>query len=132
MFMHDLGSLKAHYSAATLDLQAEKTILLDTSRHVLDWALKDNKFGVIDVNFLSHLPTQPGQPPDASRERAKERKLALYIWENIVSLSDAKHIIFVGSGCGCSALMQIVQSHRKSLGLSPPSRVSEFCHSGRA
>lgn len=33
---------------------------LDVSREVLDWAMEDHAFGVIDVNFLSHISTVKG------------------------------------------------------------------------
>ncbi|BGP17393.1 hypothetical protein JCM10213_001854 [Rhodosporidiobolus nylandii] len=109
LFMHDLGSLKAAYTAATLDADVERQQLLDTSRQVLDWALDEHNFGVIDVNFLAHLPTVPGQPIDPTRVRARETQLALYIWDNIVGLSNAQHIILIGSGAGCAALVDIVR-----------------------
>ncbi|GAA5932713.1 hypothetical protein JCM1841_001202 [Sporobolomyces salmonicolor] len=109
VFMHDLGSFKASFLASTLDTDLERTQLLDTSREVLDWA-RDNEFGVVDVNFLAHLPTVKGQLPDPSRDRKLERELALYVWDNIVGLSTARNIILFGSGAGCSALVQIVQN----------------------
>ncbi|GAA5848824.1 hypothetical protein JCM8547_006356 [Rhodosporidiobolus lusitaniae] len=109
VFMHDLGSMKAAYTAATLDTDLERTHLLDTSRQVLDWAFGDYGFGIIDVNFLAHLPTVKGQPPDPARDQAMEKELALYIWDNIVELTEAQHVILFGSGAGCSALMEIVR-----------------------
>ncbi|KPV74546.1 uncharacterized protein RHOBADRAFT_54352 [Rhodotorula graminis WP1] len=111
VFMHDLGSMKAAYTAATLDTDLERTQLLDTSREVLDWALVDHGFGVIDVNLLAHLATVKGQPADVNRNKAREKELALYIWDNFVSLSSAQHVILFGSGAGCSALMEMVR-HR--------------------
>ncbi|KAM0756106.1 Arginase/deacetylase [Meredithblackwellia eburnea MCA 4105] len=112
IFMHDLGTLKAAYSAATMDIHLEKTLLLDTSREILDWAIKENKYGVVDVNFLAHLPTIKGSvADDPLRNEKREKTLALYIWDNIVSISAAQNVILVGSGAGCSALMAIVQ-HR--------------------
>ncbi|GAA6064520.1 hypothetical protein JCM10212_004771 [Sporobolomyces blumeae] len=110
VFMHDLGSIKASYLASTLDVDLEKTQLLDTSREVLDWALHDNDFGVVDVNFLAHLPTIKGQPPDATRNRELEKKLALFVWDTIVSLSSAANVILFGTGAGCSAIVNIVQN----------------------
>lgn len=82
--MHDLGSMKAAYTAATLDTDLERTQLvsltghlllwldayakvecfrrfqLDVSCEVLDWAMEDHAFGVIDVNLLSHISTVKG------------------------------------------------------------------------
>ncbi|GAA6010687.1 hypothetical protein JCM10207_005798 [Rhodosporidiobolus poonsookiae] len=110
VFMHDLGSMKAAFTAATLDTDLERTQLLDTSRQVLDWALVDYAFGVVDVNFLAQLPTVKGQPPDPARDFALEKELALYIWDNIVNLSSAQHVILLGSGAGYSALLQIVRN----------------------
>lgn len=70
--------------------------------------MEDHAFGVIDVNFLSHLATVKGQgvssaltlgvvscwvcgliedasmQVDPSRDRAKEKELALHVWDNIV------------------------------------------------
>ncbi|GAA5989512.1 hypothetical protein JCM11641_005556 [Rhodosporidiobolus odoratus] len=109
VFMHDLGSLKAAYTAATLDSDLERTQLLDTSRLILDWALVDHAFGVVDVNFLAHLQTVKGQPIDPSRNRSLEKELALYIWDNLVSLSSAQHVVLVGSGAGCAALVDVVK-----------------------
>lgn len=82
VFMHDLGSMKAAYTAATLDTDLERTQLvslsrnryssmrrlmqtnccaqLDVSCEVLDWAMEDHAFGVIDVNLLSHISTVKG------------------------------------------------------------------------
>ncbi|GAA5992848.1 hypothetical protein JCM10908_001371 [Rhodotorula pacifica] len=109
VFMHDLGSMKAAYTAATLDTDLERTQLLDVSCEVLDWAMEDHAFGVIDVNFLSHLSTVKGSV-DPKQDRTMERRLALHIWDNIVSLSSAQHIILFGSGMGCHALMEIVRN----------------------
>ncbi|CEQ43207.1 SPOSA6832_05110, partial [Sporobolomyces salmonicolor] len=117
-------------SKAACDPERRFSLQLDTSREVLDWA-RDNEFGVVDVNFLAHLPTVKGQLPDPSRDRKLERELALYVWDNIVGyvvfspgftdpasdrqirlsrLSTARNIILFGSGAGCSALVQIVQN----------------------
>jgi hypothetical protein len=57
LFMHDLGALKADVHAATLDLNVEKTQLVNTSHQVLQWAMVENKFGIIDMNFLAHQRT---------------------------------------------------------------------------
>ncbi|GAA5820597.1 hypothetical protein JCM3770_007170 [Rhodotorula araucariae] len=119
VFMHDLGSMKAAYTAATLDTDLERTQLLDTSREVLDWALVDYGFGVVDVNLLAHIPTVKGQGPDPKRNKAREQELAVYIWDNIVSLSSAQHVILFGSGAGCNALMEMV----KARGLQMKGRV---------
>ncbi|GAA5917900.1 hypothetical protein JCM6882_003984 [Rhodosporidiobolus microsporus] len=113
VFMHDLGSLKSAYTAATLDADLERTQLLDTSRQVLDWAIVDYGFGVIDVNFLAHLPTVKAQATEPKPNRDLEKELALYVWDNIVELSSAQHVILFGSGIGCTALMNIVR-HRGS------------------
>ncbi|BGO97405.1 Histone deacetylase clr3 [Rhodotorula toruloides ATCC 204091] len=110
LFMHDLGSMKAAYTAATLDSDLERTQLLDTSREVLDWAMEDHDFGVIDVNLLAHLATVKGQPIDAKRDKAREKELALYVWDQIVQMSSAQHVILFGSGAGCNALMDIVRN----------------------
>ncbi|GAA5999704.1 uncharacterized protein JCM10292_003708 [Rhodotorula paludigena] len=115
VFMHDLGSMKAAYTAATLDTDLERTQLLDTSREVLDWAIMDWGFGVIDVNLLAHLPTVRNQGVDPKRDRAREKELALYIWDNIVELSNAQHVILLGSGAGCHALMEIVRNRNHQL-----------------
>ncbi len=64
LFMHDLGALKADLNAATLDLNIEKTMLVNTSHHVLQWALRENKFGIIDMNFLAHQ--KPAKPSNVS------------------------------------------------------------------
>ncbi|POY71533.1 hypothetical protein BMF94_5454 [Rhodotorula taiwanensis] len=130
VFMHDLGSMKAAYTAATLDTDLERTQLLDTSCEVLDWAMEDHAFGVIDVNFLSHLATVKGQGVDPSRDRAKEKELALHVWDNIVGMSAAQHVILFGSGAGCHALMDIIRNRPavtdrvraciSILGLEPP------------
>ncbi|KAI5476584.1 hypothetical protein MNV49_007471 [Pseudohyphozyma bogoriensis] len=130
IFLHDLGSLKASFSAATLDVHVEKTMLIDTSSQVLNWALKENDFGIVDVNFLAHFTTTKDEVPDPARDKAMEKKLALYIWDNIASISSAKNIILFGSGCGASALMAIVQNRAQVkekvkacvsvLGLEPP------------
>ena len=48
---------------------------LDTSREVLDWALHDMDFGVIDVNFLAHLPTIKGQLVSAEASHTMYGKL---------------------------------------------------------
>ncbi|KAL8280223.1 hypothetical protein RQP46_007337 [Phenoliferia psychrophenolica] len=130
IFMHDLGAIKASFSATTMDINLEKTLLLDTSREVLDWAMHDHSYGVVDLNFLSHLPSTMADVPDPSRNKELEKMLALYLWDHIVSISAAKNVILFGSGCGCSALMNIVQNrpHLKErvkacisvLGLEPP------------
>ncbi|KAL8278779.1 hypothetical protein RQP46_008848 [Phenoliferia psychrophenolica] len=130
IFMHDLGAIKASFSAATMDIHVEKTLLLDTSREVLDWAMRDHKYGVVDVNFLAHLPSSMTQVPDPSRSKEREKLLALYLWDHIVTISAAKNVILFGSGCGCSALMNIVQNRPQLkervkacisvLGLEPP------------
>lgn len=110
IFMHDLGSIKASFTAATRNLITEKTFLIETSSKVLDWAMKENDFGLVDINFLAHLSANKGQPADPSRDKEMEDRLALYIWDNIVSISIAQNVILFGSGCGCSALMAIVQN----------------------
>ncbi|GAA6044078.1 hypothetical protein JCM8097_005022 [Rhodosporidiobolus ruineniae] len=115
LFMHDLGSLKAAWTAATLDADLERTQLLDTSRQVLDWAIEGYDFGVVDVNLLAHLPTVKGQAVDPRRNRALEKQLAIYIWDNIVELSTCRYVILFGSGAGCTALMDIVSQRAASV-----------------
>jgi len=64
LFMHDLGQIKADFNAATLDINLEKTQLINTSNQVLQWAITDNKFAVIDMNFLAHQA--PAKPSNVS------------------------------------------------------------------
>ncbi|GAA5842198.1 hypothetical protein JCM3766R1_005063 [Sporobolomyces carnicolor] len=138
VFMHDLGSIKASFFASTYDVDLERTQLLDTSREVLDWALHDMDFGVIDVNFLAHLPTIKGQLPDPSRNRELEKKLALHVWDSIVSLSTASNVVLFGTGAGCSALVEMVQKRGATvaqrvracvsvLGHEPPPELDSSC-----
>ncbi|GAA5829321.1 hypothetical protein JCM5353_004040 [Sporobolomyces roseus] len=138
VFMHDLGSIKATYLASTYDVDLEKTQLLDTSREVLDWAFRENDFAVIDVNFLAHLPTVKGQPPDATRNRELEKKLALHVWDSIVSLSTASNVVLFGSGAGCAAVVAMVQNRGATvsqrvracisvLGHEPPPELDSSC-----
>ncbi|KAK4050595.1 Histone deacetylase hda1 [Microbotryomycetes sp. JL201] len=131
LFMHDIGSIKASFMAATLDVDLEKTLLLDTSRAVLDWATKENNWGVIDVNMLAHIPSVKGQAPDKMRDQKLERDLALFVWDNIARrvelmswvhichvadvgparttrLSEAKHIVLFASGVGYHAMMALI------------------------
>lgn len=97
---------------------------------MLDWAMKENSWGVVDINLLAHLPTVKGQAvcliallgglgfladlpssqPDRNRDAAREKVLAGFIWDSIARLSAAQNIVLFGSGAGCSALMEIVRT----------------------
>ncbi|SCZ95178.1 BZ3500_MvSof-1268-A1-R1_Chr11-2g03334 [Microbotryum saponariae] len=114
IFMHDIGSMKASFTAANLDIDLERTTLIDTSREVLDWAITDNNFGLIDVNFLAHTVTNKGTiiPPDLARDARLEKELALFVWDQIAGLSVATNIVLFSMGTGSRAMMHVLQNRQ--------------------
>ncbi|KDE04664.1 hypothetical protein MVLG_04888 [Microbotryum lychnidis-dioicae p1A1 Lamole] len=114
IFMHDIGSMKASFTAANLDIDLERTTLIDTSREVLDWAITDNNFGLIDVNFLAHTVTNKGTiiAPDLARDARLEKELALFVWDQIAGLSVATNIVLFSMGTGSRAMMHVLQNRQ--------------------
>ncbi|SCV73395.1 BQ2448_7321 [Microbotryum intermedium] len=114
IFMHDIGSMKASFTAANLDIDLERTTLIDTSREVLDWAITDHGFGIVDVNFLAHTVTHKGTiiVPDRVRDARLEKELALFIWDQIAGLSIATNIVLFSMGTGSRAMMNILQNRQ--------------------
>lgn len=150
LFMHDLGAFKADVNAATLDINIHKTNLINTSDQVLKWALVENKFGIIDMNFLAHQ--KPARPSNVSRragamaqtsewlgcadhalmwrsqtdvepDRQLNKSLALYLWDVIVSTATATNVVFFGAGIGAQVITDLVSARRKPNPLPLPPAV---------
>lgn len=113
LFFHDFGSLAASYSAVTLDLSLERTLLLDASATVLQWARSEHGWEVLDMNFLHALQTVPNLGAPAPADVRRDERLAVWLSDTIVQLSRARHIVCFGFGSGAKALVHMLKQRRK-------------------
>lgn len=114
VFAHDFGNLRVETdSGSTTNVSMVNSYLLDTSDTVVDWVLGSG-YNMIDVNVMAHLPTQfaASGPRMITKAGPKaEGKLLQYIWDNYVELAESEHVILIGHGTGCRAIMDLV-NHR--------------------
>lgn len=46
-------------------------------------------------------------------DKALNKKLALYLWDTMISLATARHVILFGVGTGAQAITDLVSARRK-------------------
>ncbi|KAF9501558.1 hypothetical protein BDN71DRAFT_1501269 [Pleurotus eryngii] len=107
-FIHQSGNIRAELDAsARCDLELEKSYLIDYSKQLIDWA-RGEGFSILDINSYPKPvvePTVNGRPrvPDGSG-----RELITYLWDNFVSISNARRVIIISHGHGSQLLMELI------------------------
>ncbi|KAG5353769.1 hypothetical protein C0989_002552 [Termitomyces sp. Mn162] len=106
VFLHEFGNLRIQLqSSATLNVEMERSYLLDFSKELLTWVKREG-FSLLDANLF------PKPAPNSSRTKASEdfgRDILLYLWDNYVQLSGARNVILIGHGPGSRPIMDLLE-----------------------
>ncbi|KDQ57529.1 hypothetical protein JAAARDRAFT_686851 [Jaapia argillacea MUCL 33604] len=107
VFAHEFGNIRAEIeNTDTCNLNTEFSYMVDCSKELNAW-IKSEKYSLLDVNLLP----KPHQAAERQRRSVDElgRDLMTYLWDNYISLSNAKRVVLIGQGPGCSAMMELMQ-----------------------
>ncbi|KAF9268927.1 histone deacetylase complex protein [Marasmius fiardii PR-910] len=115
VFAHEFGNLRTELaSAATCDVNLERSYLLDFSKELITW-VKSEGYSLLDINLFPK-PT----PAVAVSKRSKSapdigKQVATYIWDNYIQLSSAQRVILIGHGPGGQAIMDLLDNRTMSV-----------------
>ncbi|KAG9012505.1 Histone deacetylase hda1 [Tulasnella sp. JGI-2019a] len=109
LFIHDYGSLRGELEGAThVNLDVEKSYLLDATRQLTDWLAADG-FSLLDINLFPHrLKKNWIALHKGGNELMLTKQLLKYLWDNYIELAEAEEIIIVASGHSCRILSDIL------------------------
>ncbi|TFK25666.1 histone deacetylase clr3 [Coprinopsis marcescibilis] len=116
-FVHEFGNLMMELeSSAVCDISLHRSYLLDFSKQLINWVTKEN-FALIDANlYPKPIDAQYSSPRNSGKSTDDSaRDVLMYLWDNFVQLSSAKHIIVIGHGPGCRPLIDLL--NRRAIGM---------------
>ncbi|KAF4563367.1 Histone deacetylase hda1 [Pleurotus pulmonarius] len=107
-FIHQSGNIRAELDAsARCDLEVEKSYLIDYSKQLIDWA-HDEKFSILDINSFPKPVVEPTANGRPKGQEGSARELITYLWDNFVSISNARRIVVISHGPGSQLLMELI------------------------
>ncbi|KIJ18774.1 hypothetical protein PAXINDRAFT_71358 [Paxillus involutus ATCC 200175] len=117
MFVHEFGNLRVELDGKPIcDVNMEHSYLIDFSKELISWVRSEN-YALVDVNLFPR-PFAASALPTSLRPKAAEnsaRDVLVYLWDNYIQLSSAKHIVLIGHGPGCLTLMDMINSRRANM-----------------
>ncbi|KAG6903029.1 hypothetical protein C0995_007462 [Termitomyces sp. Mi166 len=126
VFLHEFGNLRIQLqSSATLNVEMERSYLLDFSKELLTWVKKEH-FSLLDANLF------PKPAPNSSRTKASEdfgREILIYLWDNYIQLSGASNVILIGHGPGSRPIMDLLERRTTSVMKSVKAVIQIIGHS---
>ncbi|CCG80536.1 Histone deacetylase clr3 [Taphrina deformans PYCC 5710] len=103
--IHDAPAVLSNLQPLGAQMSLHESYMPDSVTRLIDWAAT-NKYGIIDVNIPANLSgVDSSQSYNVIDETAR---LAKYIWDNYLELTDATHIILVAVGESCSGLVNMI------------------------
>ncbi|KAF9033243.1 histone deacetylase complex protein [Hymenopellis radicata] len=104
VFVHEFGNLRAELqSSASCDLDIQRSYLLDASRAMVSW-VKKSGYALLDVNLFA----KPTTLKRLQRQTNYGRETMVYVWDNYISISEARRIVFIGHGLGCAPMINFL------------------------
>ncbi|THG92620.1 hypothetical protein EW026_g8342 [Hermanssonia centrifuga] len=118
VFVHEFGNLRAELdSALTCNLQLEHSYLVDFSKQLIGWVKKAG-YALLDVNLFPKLSLVPKpRNKDAKNKDARDyaSDVMIYLWDNYISLTEARQVVLIGHGPGCQNLMDLLNQRTVSV-----------------
>ncbi|KAF7792303.1 hypothetical protein EIP86_003339 [Pleurotus ostreatoroseus] len=114
VFVHEFGNLRVELeSVMTCDVKQEHSYLIDFSKQLINW-VKKSEYALLDVNvfpkpFATNKLRHRGVKDDYSGD------VMVYLWDNYVSLTEARRVILVGHGPGCQSLLYLLENRTTSV-----------------
>lgn len=108
LFVHEFGNLRVELeSSASCDVMLHNAYLLDTSKLIMEWVLRE-KFALVDLNLFP----KPVEKHNVTRSKpvdvdAPAKQVIIYLWDNFIQLSNAKRVIVLGHGPGCKSVIEL-------------------------
>ncbi|KAG6820251.1 hypothetical protein H0H93_003415 [Arthromyces matolae] len=115
VFLHEFGNLRIEIqSSATLNVEMERSYLLDFSKQLVSWVKKEG-YSLLDANLF---PKPASNILLVQRNKATEdfsKDILLYLWDNYVQLSSARSVILIGHGPGSRPIMDLLERRTASV-----------------
>ncbi|THH11513.1 hypothetical protein EW146_g8016 [Bondarzewia mesenterica] len=110
IFAHEFGNLRVELAnTATCDLHTEHGYLIDVSKQLVEWVRQEG-FALLDINLFPKPPSVREFTYVSRSPEEYAREILTYLWDNYVTLSNAKRIILVGHGPGVIGLAQLIDA----------------------
>ncbi|KAF8590865.1 histone deacetylase complex protein [Ramaria rubella] len=111
VFMHDLCNLRVELDGKMYcNVQQEKSYLEDATKQLVDWAAGSDNFSLIDLNLNPRPPKQTRLHHGIPRNTDNDiHDLVVYVWDNYIELSEARHVVIICHGPGCRAAMDLLK-----------------------
>ncbi|KAF9793272.1 hypothetical protein BJ322DRAFT_114657 [Thelephora terrestris] len=107
-FLHEFGKFSTAPEQTIFNVHEELTRLTRASSAVINWARKAG-YSLIDVNI------SPTGPVTRREERTCVTNLLTYIWDNYLSILNAKHIIIIAQDAATYKVMDLLDARSASV-----------------
>ncbi|KAJ3487452.1 hypothetical protein NLI96_g3543 [Meripilus lineatus] len=110
VMVHEFGNLRVELESVMQCIpHLEHTYIVDYSKQLTDW-VNGAGHALLDVNVYPKLPAKkPGDRQEFSKD------VMVYLWDNYIQLSGARHVVLIGHGPGCDAVMSVL--HNRATGV---------------
>ncbi|KAK9465302.1 hypothetical protein V1512DRAFT_277633 [Lipomyces arxii] len=108
ILVHDPPTVWTEPDPVTGYISIHDTFVLDATTKYLQWA-NNRGYGIIDIN-APQLFT--GQEDENYNISVALQDLCLYVWDNYIEQTDARHIVFVSTGDACGGVVYLL-GHRE-------------------
>ncbi|KAK7053323.1 Histone deacetylase hda1 [Paramarasmius palmivorus] len=107
VFVHEFGNLRTELDSKTrCDVNLEKSYLIDFSKELITWVKKEG-YSLLDVNVFPKPIAAPAKRSKSAPDVVTQ--MFTYLWDNYIQLSNAKHVILIGHGPGCTPIMGLLE-----------------------
>ncbi|PSR81152.1 hypothetical protein PHLCEN_2v6487 [Hermanssonia centrifuga] len=92
-------------------------VFVDFSKQLIGW-VKKAKYALLDVNLFPKLSLVPKpRNKDAKNKDARDyaSDVMIYLWDNYISLTEARQVVLIGHGPGCQNLMDLLNQRTVSV-----------------
>ncbi|TDL21881.1 histone deacetylase complex protein [Rickenella mellea] len=130
VFVHQLGDIRAdlegsmmcnmnieysHLVSLLLFLRdntvASKLLQVDVTHDLFQW-IRSQNYSLVEVNTHSRRPKLSNQIHSTG---ALTLELMTYVWDNYIQISGAKHVLLVGHGRGCEAMVELIDKRQRNI-----------------
>ncbi|KAJ3559715.1 hypothetical protein NM688_g166 [Phlebia brevispora] len=114
VFVHEFGNLRVELdSVTTCNVKLEHSYMVDFSKELISW-VKKCKYALLDVNVFPK-PFATNKMKHRSVKDDYSGDVMVYLWDNYVSLTEARRVILIGHGPGCHSMLYLLENRTTSV-----------------
>jgi len=106
MLVHEPPEVRAAVDPITCKILPGSSYVVDVSQDIISW-FASSKVAFADVT----VPLNPARILDDELDR----DIAMYTWDNYLSLENPPHVILIGQGRGCEMIIDLLEARSASV-----------------